>query len=304
MRNVTPTVLVISPLDPGDAVGNGDESLLPQGRRGEIMDRFFELQRVIDLAADVAQLALGQPPGADFNTLLTDYLAGLADANPATPTLAQTDELFLAYLRQWSGQIDSGIAHWSELGLAIAKGLFDAGPRRQIQNDEGANVGIDVDPSRADIELEVGLVDVMLDVLKDPNQDDDFSDSFIRNHLLPMFGVPPEIAGLQVIFQTFAEFLNDNIVGLIRLAFNPISEALDEIKEIPKAFLKTFIRERWGFDIDQLEQLLSLSNKIDVASITVGSRTIPVFKPADHENLDHYLGIEGIALSQTLQDSL
>ena len=49
-------------------------------------------------------------------------------------------------------------------------------------------------------------------------------------------------------------------------------------------------------------KLSKLNNKLDLASITIGGHVIPIFKPGDHERIDRYMGIEGIAHSENLND--
>ncbi|MCA9189899.1 MAG: zinc dependent phospholipase C family protein, partial [Planctomycetales bacterium] len=299
--NVTDTTLtVFEPIAADSATGDGDEALVTQGSRGVLLDRFFDIQRAVDTAADAAQLAFGGPPSNTFDNLFNVYLAALADADPATPTARQTEELFLAYLRNWSSEIGRGIQDWGEIGLAIAKGLFDSQTLRDLQNYVGKNVGIDVDPSRGEEEGKIGIADTLVTLLDDPNLDGDFADSFLNRHLLPMFGVPPQIAQLRTALQGFGVAIDDNIVGPLRLALNPITDALDAIKELPKQFIEDMIEERYGIDVDQFDLLSKLNNKVDLASITVGDRTIPIFKPGDHAKIDRYLGIQGIAQSDPL----
>jgi len=124
------------------------------------------------------------------------------------------------------------------------------------------------------------------------------------NHLLPMFGVPQRIAQLQILIANAGQFIGDNIVGPLRLALNPITNSLDQLKEIAEGFIKDFIKDRWGIDIDQFELLTKLSNKMDLASVTIGGVTVPMFKPGDHAKLDGYMGIIGVEHSQELQGPL
>src|SRR5207244_64999 len=103
---------------------------------------------------------------------------------------------------------------------------------------EGAGVGNDTDPSRADAEGGVGIVDTLLALLDDPNGDGSTADSFITDHLLPMFGVPQRLADVRTFLNDFGDAVSDNLVGPLRLALNPLTQPLDKLKEIPRQFVK------------------------------------------------------------------
>ena len=84
--------------------------------------------------------------------------------------------------------IDAGRAEWGRFGLATTNALFDAGTTRYWQNELAGNDGID--PNRGEDEADVGLLDVVLAELDDPNRDGNLDDSFLTNRLLPMLGLP------------------------------------------------------------------------------------------------------------------
>jgi len=296
-------IRVAEPLSEGDGTGAGDEALVTLGDRGPIIDVFVDLQRTIDLTL----ATLGGPPARSFDDLLTELIPQIPNmgGDPADdPDPALLDELHRAYLANWSAAIDAGIRNWAEFGLACAKGLFDAQAKRDVQNSEGENVGIEADPARAEVEGDVGTIDTITAYLEDPNQDGDYSDSFINGYLAPMLGVPRQITDLQTLLQSFGEFLDDQIVGPLRLALNPITEVVADIKNIAKDLIKDVIKERWGIDVEQFELLSKLSNKMDVATVTIGDKVLPVFRPGDHEKLDAYMGIQGVANSEEVQDLL
>ena len=307
---LSPTVLTVARLTDGlppapliGETGSGDEAAVNQGSRGVILDRFFDMRRVV-AAQEQAALAAYQlafpaapPPGNDLEGLLI-ALGG------AVPTPQQAAELLYAYLNDWREELDDGIRNWASVGLAITDGIFAFQSRRDLQNDEGGNVGIDADARRGDVEADISLVDTLLALLDDPNLDEDFSDSFVTNHLLPMFGVPQFVADFRTPLNGFAEFIDDNIVGPVRMALNPITSLIDELKEIPKELVKDYISETYGIDVDQFDLLLRLSNKMDMAFVEINGTRVPVFKPGDHEKIDAYMGINGIAFSETLQESL
>jgi hypothetical protein len=179
--------------------------------------------------------------------------------------------------------------------------------RRNLQK-EGATPAFDTDPTatsppragRAD-----GRPPAIFIALEDPDRDGEVDDSFVTNHLLP------DGAACRSSSPTSARplaaspsFIDDNIVGPVRLALNPITSLIDEIKEIPIEFIKDQIFATYGIDVDQLDVLLKLNNKLDVAFVTINGERLPLFKPGDHEKIDAYMGIEGVAMSETLQDSL
>ncbi len=170
--------------------------------------------------------------------------------------------------------------------------MFDAEARRHLQNTTGESTGADVDPIRADAEG-VGLIDAVLSELGDPNRDGDDSDSFFDNHLLPMLGVPQRLIEFQQALGIFGEILDDTILGPLSLALNPLNQTLAELRQIPIEYIKDFLETQFGIPFDLLDQLSGLHNKMDLASITIGDRTIPVFKPTDHAKIDAYMGIQG-----------
>ena len=48
-----------------------------------------------------------------------------------------------AYLDYWIANIDRGLAHWSEFGLAVARVIGDPQSHRDLQNKEGQSYGPD-----------------------------------------------------------------------------------------------------------------------------------------------------------------
>ena len=273
------------PTNPDPTVTAAD----PDGSRGVVLDFFFALRARVHDAATLS----GTRPAESLEDLVKIIVGG----GSVAPT-----KLLSAYLYDWVDQIDSGIQHWGELGLAVSRGLFDAQSRRDLQNIEGVHQGTEADPARADAEAKVGIVDTILQELEDPNGDRNLDDSFIDNHLLPMFGVPAKLAAIKGLLGTFANRIDDEIVGPLRLALNPIIAAIDELKEIPKKFIEDQIRLRYGVDPETLEMLSSLASKMDVASVTINSETIPVFMPGDHAKIDGYMHVIGAANSEEVPD--
>ncbi len=114
------TLTVQETLTAGDATGTGDEALVTQGSRGALLDQFLSLQRTLDTQADLAttayQALYGVAPSTNFNAVLANLTAQL----PTPPSPQQSAELYIAYLRNWSSQIDAGLQDWADVGLASA----------------------------------------------------------------------------------------------------------------------------------------------------------------------------------------
>jgi len=299
---VTATTLTVAE-DLVDEAGTGDEFLSTQGSRGAIIDGFVELQNKVDDLS--AKADSGKPPlSRTFEDIVEQVIAELHDSDPNTPSLALIDELFRAYLHQWSAAINRGFQNWARLGLATASALFDVDARRHLQNQVGENFGADPDPSRADAEGDVSILDTFQRELDDPNRDGNIDDSFITNYLLPMFGVPQKLADFRTALGNFGEVVDDNIVGPARLALNPLLEALAKLAEIPKQFLTKLVEDAVGVPFSLFEELLGLGAKMDLASVTVNSTKVPVFGPGDHAKVDGYMHINGIPLSDPLDPLL
>jgi hypothetical protein len=211
--------------------------------------------------------------------------------NAATGAVALAfDALVDAYLEAWVDDIDDGLAHWGELGLATSRGLFDPQTRRDGQNDECDSHGSETDPARIACEDAFGTVDAVLWA----------SDDFINDHLLSMLGAPDFVGGLREALGDLSDFLDD----LIGPALNPIRNALTEIKEFAKDKIKELLEDRFGIPITAIETLLeSPSTRMDLQSLDLGALgTLDLFKPGDRAKLDGYLGLSTHAPFQVLGD--
>ncbi|MBL8533161.1 MAG: hypothetical protein JNL33_04830, partial [Betaproteobacteria bacterium] len=268
----------------GDEAGSGDEQLIVQGKRGPAIDRFLSLR--YELEKQVAGRVRG-----DFGALVADVIDRIASGTTIPGTTLQ--DLFTSYLYNWIDNIDAGLAHWGEFGLATTKALFDAQSKRDLQNEEGEPYGAETDITRADREDAVGMLSVVMNELDDPNGDGLTNDSFINVHLLPMLGIPNELAFVRTAMQTFGSALNEGVIEPLQLAFNPINAAVAEIKEAVTDYIKDQVKERFGFDFETFEYLTNLASKMDLQSIEIAGRVIPVFKPGDREKLEAYLGLSG-----------
>ncbi|MDO9284888.1 MAG: LEPR-XLL domain-containing protein, partial [Aquabacterium sp.] len=136
------------------------------------------------------QIADGDLPAADALLNLAGVLGSAGGGNAA------------GYLDYWIANIDDGLQHWSELGLAVSRTLFDPQGGRDLQNREGTSAGPDaVAPDmldkRAEVEEGVGLLDRLINQIEDPNADGHGDDSVFNRVLLPMLGMPDKIGELK-----------------------------------------------------------------------------------------------------------
>ena len=270
--------------------------LVAFGKRGPILDNLFKWRdTVFAMAVDA-----GARQGADLTGLLNMIVT---NGTPGFPDLKR------AYLYNWVNEIDEGIRHWGEVGLAFSRGMFDAGSRRALQQLVGEATGLadsaDSNSARSKAEDAVGIIDVILAQLDDPNGDGSKSDSFINKHLLPMFGIPEEFSlirdklnpgplGLTGLIESALQGALGKVEGVIKdLLINPLNSTIDKIEGLAPLFLKGQLEERFGVDPDLFQLLFDLRNKMDLESIKIGSDTIPIFKAGDHERLDALLGLTG-----------
>ncbi|MDZ4736982.1 MAG: LEPR-XLL domain-containing protein, partial [Rhodospirillaceae bacterium] len=283
------TLTVYEDLHEGFEVGNGDEMLVVQGSRGPILDKIFELQDKLELAA------IGRGPRQDFAQLLLQYAAAQIDPLVTAPS---NEQLLGAYFYNWVEDIDAAVQNWGEVGLAFAKAMWDAQSKRDLQNIVGAETGqtdLPANTIRRDAEANVGVIDVFFRELDDPNNDDDHSDGYINRYLLPAIGLPDFTGDVREALGDVAAFLDAlvaPIVEPIQAFFLPIQEAIVDFEDSIKTYLGEQIEKRFGVSVDIFEFLKELSSKMDLASIDVGTLlNVPIFKPGDHELLDAYLGM-------------
>jgi hypothetical protein len=285
-----------------------------------IVDRILDAgQRLLhgEKIADTGQLF------GDLKTLAQSVVDGFKDifdqisggSTPTRESLLALAQAFgeagggtaSAYLDYWINNIDRGIEHWSEIGLAMSRGLFDPQSRRDLENLEGQSFGPDaVNPDfndrRAKTENDINFFDILRHEIDDPNGDDKTTDSLLNQYLLPMLGVPRKLGELKAGVDGFVGELEDQFIKPVRELLgdlNPLDPLIDWIKEQIKEYLLKIVRQlvldRFGVDIEIIEFLSDLnpSQLIELKSITIGSETIPLFNSTAHEKLDRYLGFEG-----------
>jgi hypothetical protein len=229
---------------------------------------FDDVEDIIDCPIAIASLpfALAAVTAAGFADLAARTLAAGAKA------------IANAYVNAWITDIDDGLRAWSELGLATTKGLFDPGTRRAAQNDECGTLGSELAPTRARCEDGVGPVDAVLFSSKD----------FIRAYLIPMLGLPDVTSDILAAI----EAVSDTIDQVIGASLNPIRDGIDAVKTLAIETIKDILEDRFGLPIEFIETLLANPSALmDVTSVSIAGKTIPLFAPSAHVKLDGYLGL-------------
>jgi hypothetical protein len=204
----------------------------------------------------------------------------------------EATSLFPTYAEEWIKDIDVGLAHWSQLGLALTNGLFDAQSRRIVQNCFCAS-SEESSPHRAECEKGVNTLDVLF-LRLDPFFSTDFEQ---QPNLLSMMGAPDQILGLGIpILQSVVDQLTP-LISEVLSGFNPLVMGVEEIERWVKQALREEISKVLGIDIDALEQLLTnpaqwvCADQVTMRFPVLGEQTINLFRPGDHLRLDQLLGI-------------
>ncbi|MBW1817956.1 MAG: VCBS repeat-containing protein, partial [Deltaproteobacteria bacterium] len=252
--------------------------------RGEDLDGVFDMDQLKDdLLEDLTEL------GEKISDRVKELFGKISSGEEVTGAdLKELAEVFTAapaeYLHYWIHNIDVGLSHWADLGLALSRALFDPQSKRDVQNEGGASYGADVaDPDflyldrRADFENDVGILSVIFDELDDPNNDQKTDDSFINQYLLPMFGMPHKLGELRTELQGFLTELESQVIEPTRELLgdvNPLDPIMDFFKEyfkkMAKEVLRNIVMDLFGFDIELFEYLDSLSSgKLDIKSIEI-----------------------------------
>jgi len=252
------------------------------------------------VAADIAHDAFWCPITLGAS-LVTNTVEAAWDLVAGTAALL-AKQVLNAYVRRWIEDIDTGLQHWGELGLAVTKGLFDPQTKRNAQNAECQYAGADIitstpmeweTNSRRVCEKGVGTIDAVLWS----------ADDFINTHLLSMLGAPDFVGGLREILDDVATFL-DSVTGWAK---NPIRMVNTAIKNWAKDIVKAELTARYGLPIEQIERFLDEpTTRIDTStlslpattisvlgifSVPVASQTLTVLGPAKRAELDGYLGL-------------
>ena len=217
-----------------------------------------------------------------FDIAVDSFEAFLAASEAITLDMAHL--VLDSYLYAWVQDIDDGLRHWGEFGLATTRGLFDPQARRDLQNEECQFKGDESSLERAQCEDGIGI----LDVVEDQSQD------FINGHLLSMLGLPDFVGEVREIISDIEEVF-DEILGYIGIPFNPLFEAIDTIKAWIKDLIEDLISEVLGIDIEELEQFVKSPSRficLPTVSLTLpilGTVDLSLFAAGEHDRLDGIL---------------
>ena len=189
------------------------------------------------------------------------------------------DRAVAKYLGSWIDDIRLGLEHWSELGLAITRGLFDPQARRNAQNAACAERGSDDSPLRASCEQQIGIRDA---VLRE-------ADPFILQYMISMLGFPDETSDVLEVLREVADFLD-----VLGIPFNPIRAGLDELKEVAKGIITDAIYDAFKVDVALVDSFLSHPTswlEVDEEVELPGLGRVRIFSPGDHARIDEYMGL-------------
>lgn len=289
---------------PGKAFTVGD----PEPARGPLIDYFLDLQSDLQLQEAVLEhdgeredCALVDPDCYERTAHVTvDTVRGVRTGTYSyNACIGATigclidpgdlaDDLLIkktmgAYLEAWVEDIEVGLQHWGDLGLATTRALFDPQALRNTQNEECEHHGGEGTQARADCEDGIGATDVVFHEL----------DPFINDHLLSMAGAPDALGGIREALQSFSDLLDD-IVGP---AANPLRVATAAIKEELKQLVLEQIKESYGVDVELLSSFMKHPTYwLDVEQVQMdlgplGNVQVDLFEPEEHERLDALLDL-------------
>jgi hypothetical protein len=202
-----------------------------------------------------------------------------------------------SYLYAWVQDINDGLKDWGKFGLATTRGLFDPQARRDLQNEECQFKGDESSTLRAQCEDGIGIADVVVHE----------TDGFVNDHLLSMLGLPDFVGEVRSIVGEIEEVFDD-ILGVIGIPFNPLLEAVADLKAWIKDLVEDLISEVLGIDIEELEQFLKSPSRficLPSTSLTLpilGTVDLTLFAAGEHDRLDgilqlpdpHHVEAEGV----------
>ena len=277
----------------------------PTTKRGPLIDFFLKTQAglqetkaKVDFDRDWTDCAIIDPDCYEVTkTLTVDTVRGVrhptvtvqecigATIGCLISPVDVADDLILnnigsAYMGAWIDDIQSGLEHWGELGLASTRALFDPQARRNLQNEECKFIS-EGTQARENCEAGVGAIDVLFEE----------SDDFIDDHLLSMLGAPDAVGAVHDLLQALGDLV-DEVVGP---ALNPLRIVGAALEEAAKDLIKDVIEEAYGIDVEQLEDFLTHPTAwLDVQSTTltlpgVGNVSLELFEPWVHDKLDAYM---------------
>lgn len=309
-----------------DAEGHYTQPLpgQPTAERGPLIDFFYDLRN--DLADEAGTNSNIQEIVDDFNDLMDaiddverecEFPPDIIECPAALAVLgfesldaffsglqnlieAAIEAVIDAYLAAWVDDIDDGLTHWGQIGLAMNQGLFDPQTRRDEQNEECGQVGGgESDPARANCEDGVGMFDTLLERLG-PH----FTTT--EPQLLSMLGAPDFVGATVELIDEISDFID----GLIDFP-NPFETALAELEEFVKDKINQAVQDVFGFNpetfaelvenpssyLDPVHPPLSLPPPLDVLDQVGG-----LFAAGEHERLDGFIGFDEPGLTAQHHD--
>jgi hypothetical protein len=303
-----------------------DQFDAPSAKRGPLIDYFWGLQG--DLQVEKAKLdfdrnwtdcAIVDPDCYEIHHNLTvNTMLGVrhvdvtrqecigATIGCLVSPLDLADDLVInnigsAYIGAWIDDIQDGLEHWGELGLASTRALFDPQTRRDVQNDECHVDGSETNLVRINCENGISALDTLFAEME----------PFVNHHLLSMLGAPDFVGDINELLGVIGDAL-DEVLGP---ALNPLRLAEAELKDAAKDLLKSLIEKAYGVDVDQLADfLMHPTHYLDITDLTltlpvVGSTTVHLFDSWVHPRLDSYMHLpadhhESGALGSALSDDV
>lgn len=286
---------------PGGPYTVGD----PEPRRGKLIDFFLNLQADLQIAESrfaydsertdcfgpgcssvTRNVRANTVRGNTSTSMGIRVCEGTCLADPVDLAADVIDNLIEAYLEAWIEDIETGLEHWTEFGLATMRAMQDPQARRDAQNYICRNKGAETGATRANCEDSVGLIDVMLFKAGPPA-----GHSFINDDLLSMLGFPDAAGVLAGAIQKISEFLADI------LPYNPVSAGVAELNKFAKKLVKDAVEESLGLDLDHLKSLItSPTYWLNVQNVTIklpvlGTTSVDLFPSGLHEMLDERMGL-------------
>src|SRR5205823_3773734 len=127
--------------------------------------------------------------------------------------------------------------------------------------------------------------------------DEGTANDFINEHLLSMLGAPDVIGELRAILQDFGDVL-DEILDVALAEFNPLREALAELKLAFEEIVEDAVEDAIGVPIDALADLLKHPSHwvcLDETPFSfpdpLGTVTVKLFAAGEHQRLDALIGV-------------
>jgi hypothetical protein len=288
--------------------------------RGPALDRFYDLKAQLQVKAAMEQdrvdnNCLVNIPFTDCHhdtvTIAVSTVRGngsfstgrwiCTKACIGDPSISIPAILIRDYVNAWIRDIDAGLAHWSDLNLAITKGLFDPQARRDAENDACRTTGPEdiFNTLRNQCEKKVNLKDTVF--FEADNFYTTGERSWINRYLIPMAGFPHFLGDLRQLGQDIVKAI-DAVFQFLGI-FNPLSAIIADIKEFVISTIENYIEKSYGIDIPAFEEFFAhptqwfCGDDSTGKSLTFFGHTFTpsgVFSAAEHDRMDGYMHMNGV----------